>query len=175
MVIPVIDRWYLLYCFSSIALAGVTAYSFWVKIRVIRLKADYIEIMLDFRDQARKIGATEEVAYQRFMYLMRYCVRTHAERLSFATTLYIHLKCEANGIQPEQQPFPIDNPKLRDAIDVASHRLGRRSIDYMAYETLTGRMLLPILKSLPRFSKDEEERIVTMWGTPHAVASASEA
>jgi hypothetical protein len=160
-----IDTGMIVLFFSGIGLALVMAYAFWVEFRVLRLKLDLMTIILDFAQEAKRLGIKD---HPEFLKIQLATLRTvkHADRWSYPSFLYFLLKSEANGLRIGPPPVKTNDPQVINLIGRYNIQFGMRLADYLICETLCGWILFFVLRVIPKFTKSENERLVSHWFVP---------
>lgn len=133
----------------GIALASVFGYAFWIKARVLGLRADVLTILAELERRAAELGIPDDTAL-RFVREKLIGLMEAADSLSFSTLAYT-LSCESAKKTTPAEPWPQStDQKLQAAIDRARKSAKGRIVHYIIHDTLAGGLAWLMMRALPR-------------------------
>jgi hypothetical protein len=146
---------HLLLVLCGLGLAIVIGYSLWIRVRVLLLKTDLLEIYADFRQGATKLGRLDDPIY------VKVC-ETLDSFLDLADTLslpFFVCLISLKKIVVTTNPWPVGSGQEFEKLAAeTSERMGKVIADYLMFRTLAGICFLLILITVPKRVARSEAR-----------------
>jgi hypothetical protein len=134
---------HIVFVIAGIGMAVVIGYAFWIKIRVLRLKTDILELAVDLRQSAIRLGKTDDPAFKWTFQLLKIAAGDFCGQISLPTMAYLAV------VRKDKVEWPVsDDPELQKALTACKNRLGQRMSQYILLETLGGLTILLLVFGL---------------------------
>lgn len=135
---------------ASLVFTAAIAYVVWIRIRVLRLKTDLMNILLALRHEAMILGCPSDPAYRTFCRAIM-GMEENADLLSLSAIRYAK-----DHIQVENQ-LGSENPDMQKVLDTFSAKVSSRVANYLIRETLSGRLY--VFRNGYRRKMEEKQKV----------------
>ena len=123
--------------FASIALSLAIGYLFWTEIRVLRFKADLMEMLVELHGEVAQVGSLHDPAYLRLRDLINN-VLLWADRYSLLVVRCYQSAFEAGGLESDQEDPKAQSTTVQHILEEATSAFYKRFHHYLTGESLSG-------------------------------------
>jgi hypothetical protein len=128
----------------GVGMAITVGYAFWIRIRVLQLKADLLTVASELRDSAARLGQAEDQGFQDAFRTVLFCAE-HCQNLSLPVMVY--LSVTRGQRKPAVLPRS-DHAEMQAAIESSMNTMGNRVARYILIESAFGLLVLFLLFGL---------------------------